>query len=205
MPSDTRTRMIEATVQALQRHGVAGMSFTDVLRASGAARGAIYHHFPGGKAQLVAEAAARNGHDVRIHLAGLPAGSPLAVVQGFLAAVRPAVEASAAGGGCAVAAITVRAGAGDDDDDGLRQVAADALASWTDQLAELLTSSGLTPGEAGDLAAMLIALLQGAHVMCRAAGTLQPFDQAARAATALVQSRYPGLPASQSPGGTPAP
>ena len=203
MPSDTRTRMIEATVQALQRHGVAGMSFTDVLRASGAARGAIYHHFPGGKAQLVAEAAARNGHDVRIHLAGLPAGSPQAVVHAFLAAVRPAVEASAAGGGCAVAAITVRAGAGADDD-GLRQVAADALASWTDQLAELLTSSGLTPGEAADLAALLIALLQGAHVMCRAAGTLQPFEQAARAATALAQSRYGGLPAPQSPGSTPA-
>jgi TetR/AcrR family transcriptional regulator, lmrAB and yxaGH operons repressor len=202
MPSDTRTRMIEATVHALQWRGVAGMSFTDVLRASGAARGAIYHHFPGGKAQLVAEAAARNGQDVRIHLAGLPADSPQAVVRAFLAAVRPAVEASAAGGGCAVAAITVGA---DADNDGLRQVAADALASWADQLAELLTSSGLASGEAADLAAMLIALLQGAHVMCRAAGTLQPFDQAARAVTALAHSRYGGLPAPQSPAGTTAP
>ena len=34
------------------------MSFTEILDASGAARGAIYHHFPGGKTQLVAEAAA---------------------------------------------------------------------------------------------------------------------------------------------------
>jgi AcrR family transcriptional regulator len=201
MPGDTRTRMIEATVQALQRHGVAGMSFTDVLRASGAARGAIYHHFPGGKAQLVAEAATRNGHDVRIHLAGLPTDSPQAVVQAFLAAVRPAVEASAAGGGCAVAAVTVGAGA-DAGNDGLRQVAADALASWADQLAELLASSGLAAGEAADLAAMLLALLQGAHVMCRAAGTLQPFDQAARAVTALAQSRYPGPWAPESPEGT---
>ena len=39
MAGDTRTKMIEATVAALQRQGVAGMSFTDVLRASGAARG----------------------------------------------------------------------------------------------------------------------------------------------------------------------
>jgi AcrR family transcriptional regulator len=204
MPSDTRTRMIEATVHALQWRGVAGMSFTDVLRASGAARGAIYHHFPGGKAQLVAEAAARNGHDVRIYLAGLPADSPQAVVQAFLAAVRPAVEASAAGGGCAVAAITVGVAA-DADNDGLRQVAADALASWAGQLAELLTSSGLAAGEAADLAAMLIALLQGAHVMCRAAGSLQPFDQAARAVTARAHSRYGGQPAPRPPAGTPAP
>jgi AcrR family transcriptional regulator len=191
MPNDTRTRMIEATVEALQRRGVAGMSFTEVLAASGAARGAIYHHFPGGKAQLTAEAAARNGQDVRARLAALPAGSVPQAFQAFLATVRPAVQASAAGGGCAVAAVTVRAGA-DDDNDALRQVAATAFGSWADQLAERLGAAGLAPGEAGDLAAMLLALLEGAHVMCRAAGTVQPFDQAARAATALIKARYPG-------------
>lgn len=190
MPNDTRTRMIEAAVEALQRRGVAGMSFTDVLAASGAARGAIYHHFPGGKAQIVAEAATLNGHDVRARLAELPAQSPLTVVQGFLAAVRPAVLASVAGGGCAVAALTVCAGA-DEDNDALRQVAANAFAAWADQLAERLSTAGLTPAEAADLAAMLIALLEGAHVMCRAAGTLESFDQAARAATLFTDSRYP--------------
>ncbi|MEU3069077.1 hypothetical protein ABZ712_19585 [Streptomyces sp. NPDC006906] len=38
-----------------------GMSFTDVLTQSGAARGAIYHHFPGGKNQLATEAAVQHG------------------------------------------------------------------------------------------------------------------------------------------------
>src|SRR5215471_19131942 len=159
VPSDTRTRMIEATVEALRRRGVAGMSFTDVLAASGAARGAIYHHFPGGKAQIVAEAAALNGRDVRARLAALPAGSPAAVVRAFLDAIRPAVRASADGGGCAVAAITVPAGTGADDD-ALRQVAATALASWADQLTERLTTAGLAAAEAADLAALLIALMQ---------------------------------------------
>src|SRR5580658_6299438 len=109
MRTDTRTRMVEATVAALQRHGVAGMSFTEVLRESGAARGAIYHHFPGGKAQLVAEAATRNGHDVRAHLGGISAESPLAVVEGFLDMVRPVLAESTHGGGCAVAAVALGA------------------------------------------------------------------------------------------------
>ena len=95
MAGGTRDRMIDATVEALQRHGVAGMSFTEVLDRSGAARGAIYHHFPGGKSELVAEAAARNGEDVRTHLAALPAGSPDEVVTAFLAAVRPVLARSA--------------------------------------------------------------------------------------------------------------
>src|SRR5262249_40905397 len=89
MAGGTRERTIEGGVHALQRDGVEGMSFTDVLRESGAARGAIYHHFPDGKSQLVAEAAADNGNEVRALLAQLPAESPAVVVRGFLALIRP--------------------------------------------------------------------------------------------------------------------
>src|SRR5229473_5677195 len=104
MVGGTRERMIEAAVHALQRDGVEGMSFTDVLRESGAARGAIYHHFPGGKSQLVAEAATDNGNEVRALLARLPAESPAGVVHSFLSLIRPVVQKSARGSGCAVAA-----------------------------------------------------------------------------------------------------
>ncbi|MBC3839801.1 TetR/AcrR family transcriptional regulator [Streptacidiphilus sp. 4-A2] len=181
MASDTRSRMVEATVEALQRRGIAGMSFTEVLNSSGAARGAIYHHFPGGKTQLVAEAATRNGQDVRAGLAALPADSPRGVVEAFLAAVRPVVLASAEGASCAVAAVSVGA-----DQDELRQVAAAAFDSWVEQLAQRLTSAGLDPEQAADLATTLITLLEGAQVLCRAAGGVAPFDRAARTALALV-------------------
>jgi len=180
MASDTRGRMIEATVAALQRHGVAGMSFTEILTNSGAARGAIYHHFPGGKAQIVAEAAARNGHDVQAHLAQLPVDSPRAVVEAFLEIVRPVMRRSAEGGGCAVAAVTVA------DADDLRQVAAAAFTSWITTLTDRLASAGLARDRAVDLATTLIILLEGAHVLCRAAGSLDPFEQAARTAHALL-------------------
>lgn len=188
MAVDTRSRMIDATVRALQRRGVAGMSFTAVLQDSGAARGAIYHHFPGGKAQLVAEAAARNGQDVRDFLGALPTDSPQVVVQAFLAAVRPVVLESASGGGCAVAAVTVDASL-DAEGDALRQIAATAFASWIDQLAELLVTAGLGPAAATGLATTLITLLEGAHVLCRAARTIEPFDQAARTAVELTGNR----------------
>jgi TetR/AcrR family transcriptional regulator, lmrAB and yxaGH operons repressor len=210
MAGDTRDRMIDATVAALQRHGVDGMSFTEILASSGAARGAIYHHFPGGKAQLVAEAAARNGADVRAHLAGLPAGSPSAVVDAFLAMIRPVVAAAAGGSGCAIAAATLGAvppsaaspgaappsaaspgvappsGAGHE---GLRGVAATAFSSWTTQLAERLTTAGMPPAEADELAITLISLLEGAQILCRAAGSLDPFDKAARTAATLARPR----------------
>ena len=182
---DTRDRMIAATVTALQHHGVAGMSFTDVLRDSSAARGAIYHHFPGGKLQLVAQAAQLNGHQVRERIASLPAGSPAEVVAAFLNLARPVVQASAEGGGCAVAAVTVESGLESGEYD-LRQIADSAFTGWADQLAERLGASGLDASRAQDVATTLITLLEGAHVVCRAARNLEPFERAARAAASLV-------------------
>jgi len=203
MTSDTRSRMIDAAVAALQRRGAAGASFTEVLQASGAARGAIYHHFPGGKAQLLAEAAERNGDDVRAALAalgdpgdpgdpgdvapGIPGhvgGGPARVVAAFLAAVRPVLAGSAEGGGCAVAAATV-----DADDAGtpqLRRIADRAFGAWIGELAGHLTVAGMSPEEARDLATTLVTLLEGAHVLCRAAGSTEPFERVARTARRLV-------------------
>jgi TetR/AcrR family transcriptional repressor of lmrAB and yxaGH operons len=186
--ADTRERMIQAAVGALRRSGVAGMSFTQVLADSGAARGAIYHHFPGGKGQLVAEAAARNAEEVRAQLAMLPAVSPAAVVEAFLAAVRPVVAAGAAGSSCAVAAIAM--GVDDEGDGSPRHVADSAFRSWIDALAARFVAAGLSAQDGADLANGMIIMLEGAHVLCRASGDLAAFEQAARITMTLVRGRY---------------
>jgi TetR/AcrR family transcriptional repressor of lmrAB and yxaGH operons len=175
--------MIDAAVQELRERGVAGMSFTRVLEASGAARGAIYHHFPGGKAELVAEAATANGAQVSASLATLPAGTPAELVEAFLAAVRPVVAASAGGSGCAVAAVALGA---TDDDKPLRDIAAEVFADWTQTLTRRLTDAGMTAEDATALATTLLALLEGAHVLCRATGDIAPFDRVAETTAGLV-------------------
>jgi AcrR family transcriptional regulator len=188
MAGDTRERMIEAAVHALQRDGVEGMSFTDVLRASGAARGAIYHHFPGGKSQLVAEAATDNGNEVRGLLGQLPAESPAAVVRGFLALIRPVLQESAGGSGCAVAAAAMASSA--HDDDSLHNAAAVAIGSWITELAGRFAAAGLAQAEAQELASSLVTILEGAHVLARATGGIDHFDETARAVSALIEHRY---------------
>ena len=188
MAGDTRERMIEAAVHALRRDGVEGMSFTDVLRESGAARGAIYHHFPGGKSQLVAEAATDNGSEVRALLARLPAESPAAVVRGFLALIRPVVQESAGGSGCAVAAAAMASSP--HDHDRLHDAATTAIGSWITELAGRFGAAGLARAEAHELACTLVTILEGAHVLARATGGIECFDETARAVTALIEHRY---------------
>ena len=60
---DTRTRMIVSATELFREHGYSGTGFRDVVEHSGAPRGSIYHHFPGGKAEL-AEEAVRMASDV---------------------------------------------------------------------------------------------------------------------------------------------
>jgi len=175
----TRERMLDATVIGLRRRGVAGLSFTQVLADSGAARGAIYHHFPQGKSQLVREAAEANGAQVDAALAMLTGTSPTAVVANFFDAVRPVLADSASGYGCAVAAVAVDT---DEEDEGNRAAAHTIFHGWASRLSHALVAAGQDHAQAEDLSTYLIGLLEGAHVLCRAAGTTDPFERIARSA-----------------------
>lgn len=56
MTTSTREAMLGSAIRLFRERGVGDTSFADVLAASGAPRGSVYHHFPGGKKQLVQEA-----------------------------------------------------------------------------------------------------------------------------------------------------
>ena len=53
---DTREHMIESTSGLVHRLGFHGTSLNEILTESGAPRGSLYYHFPGGKEQLILEA-----------------------------------------------------------------------------------------------------------------------------------------------------
>jgi TetR/AcrR family transcriptional repressor of lmrAB and yxaGH operons len=170
--------MVAAAAESLRRNGLAGTSFTEVLADSGAARGAIYHHFPGGKTELVEDAVALTGARVTEALAALPlVDSEAEIIDAFLELVRPVVVESAAGAGCAVAAVVNESRPGDSLQVGSREV----LDGWRATLAAHLRRAGASRQRADQVATLLLATLEGAHVLCRAAGDIEPFDRAAAA------------------------
>jgi TetR/AcrR family transcriptional regulator, lmrAB and yxaGH operons repressor len=190
----TKHRMIRATAESMRRNGLAGTSFTEVLEQSGAARGAIYHHFPGGKAELAEAAVRLTGNDVAAALDALPDGRTAAeIVDAFLRAVRPVVRESARGAGCAVAAAATEA----QPDTPLQLASREALRRWRAVLASRLTAAGCERRAAAELAALLIASLEGVHVLCRAEGSLKPFDAVAAALRHLTDGAPRGLSATQ--------
>ena len=74
-----------AVGDATRERGFSGTAFSDVIAHSGAPRGSIYHHFPGGRSQLAEEAVRYAGEFIS---AGVRAATrdddPLAAVRAFL-------------------------------------------------------------------------------------------------------------------------
>jgi TetR/AcrR family transcriptional regulator, lmrAB and yxaGH operons repressor len=167
--------MIAATARLLAQRGLEGASLTDILEAAQAPRGSMYHHFPGGKDQLVGEAIDLAGRRSLEHMGDLDGQSPEAVAGRFLDGWRELLVRTQCRAGCAVMAVTVAS----DSDDVLRH-ADSVFASWIERLTQLFVTGGLSPSTASDLAIGLIAASEGAVAISRAQRDLRPFDVVAR-------------------------
>lgn len=181
MAGDIRQRMIERAAVLLAKKGLQGTSFSEVLEASGAPRGSLYHHFPGGKDELVLAAlgvAAAQAMQALDRVAGQPA---VEVARTFVGLWRALLGASDFSAGCAVVAVTVAA-----DSQELRDGAAAAFRGWRSRLAELLAQGGVPAGRAEALSASLIAACEGAVILARADKSFAPFDLVAAEQIAAV-------------------
>jgi TetR/AcrR family transcriptional regulator, lmrAB and yxaGH operons repressor len=174
--------MAGGAVRLLATKGVEGTSFAEVLEATGSPRGSVYHHFPGGKPELLHAAldlASERG------LAALEAsrGQPSAVViERFLALWRFLLEQSKLTAGCAVVAVTVAA-----NDEELLDHAGTIFRTWTELLTELCAIGGMDVNSARLLAVTVIAASEGAVALCRAERSMDPFDDVETLLLSLVR------------------
>ena len=181
--SSVRQRMIERTAVLLAKKGLQGTSFTDVLEASGAPRGSLYHHFPGGKDELVFAALGAVSDQALAILDATAGGPATEVAEVFLGLWRLVLERSQFGSGCAVVAVTVAA-----ETPPLLDRAGDVFRHWRARLAELFVQGGVNAARAPSLAASLISGCEGAVILARAEKSFEPFDLVAAELRAVVKA-----------------
>jgi TetR/AcrR family transcriptional repressor of lmrAB and yxaGH operons len=183
MGSDAKARMIEGAARLLAEKGLHATSFSEVLALTGAPRGSIYHHFPEGKASLVAQALELHGAK-SIAIIESARGEPAVEVAGtFLGAWRSLLLASRYRTGCSAVAVTVAA-----DSDDLLQRAGDVFRGWAELLGELLALGGLRRDAAAATATLLIAGSEGGVILSRAQASIEPFDAVAEHLLAHVRA-----------------
>jgi TetR/AcrR family transcriptional repressor of lmrAB and yxaGH operons len=174
MARDTRQRLIDAAQRLVASNGSHGSSFADILAASGAPRGSIYHHFPGGKEELMLEAVdAANTWAIK-QVAQLRGQSAVGVADGFVDMWRTLLTAAGYTIGCAIAGITV-----DSESKLLVERGGEVFHSWRTLLSELLLEGGARADRAEPLASLLIAACEGAVIVARAQQDMKAFEQVA--------------------------
>lgn len=186
MAGEKRQRMVVGAMQLLGKRGLHATSFSEVLAATGGARGSLYHHFPDGKDQLIAAAVDFAGKvltDAMEGVAGEPAQS---VVERFLAIWRSVLSRSDCEAGCAVLAVTVATDSAE-----LLQHATGVFRAWRKRLSELLCQGGLRADTARQFATMLIASAEGAVVLSRAEKSSEPFEAVASQLLEQVRALQP--------------
>jgi AcrR family transcriptional regulator len=184
-PGDVRTKMVKGAAGLLATKGVEGTSFAEVLDATDSPRGSVYHHFPGGKSELVHAALDLVSSRALAVMESRRGSSAEAIVKEFLDLWRQLLDSSDLTAGCAVLAVTV---AGSDID--LLDHAGSIFRDWTAHLAGLLVAGGVGETSAPQLATMVIAATEGGVALCRAERSREPFDLVDKALMQLVSSEF---------------
>jgi AcrR family transcriptional regulator len=174
-----RERMIISTALLIRERGAHSTAISDVLEHSGAPRGSAYHHFPGGRTQLLCEAVDYAAEYTAARVA--KTDTSLAAVDVVVAGFRKSLLESDFRAGCPVVAVAVEA-----DNQPVLDRAAAAFARWTELIARRLESDGVEAARAEELAMLLMTSIEGAIVVARTARDVKPLELVHRQLRAIV-------------------
>lgn len=176
----TRDRILYATAELFRRQGYNGTGLKQVVAEADAPFGSLYHHFPGGKAELGDEVIRKAGAFFQALVTAVydeearPEDAIRAVFQG----AGETLVATDYEDACPIATVALEVAS---TDDRLRQATADVFEEWVVALTERLGDR--------DQALAVIAALEGAFVLCRASRSTEPMQAAGAMAVALVAGR----------------
>lgn len=181
--------MIVSAALLMRERGVEATSFSAVLAHSGASRGSIYHHFPGGKTQLVEEATRYGGDFIAAGLAAaLAEEDPVGAVQRFCQSWRKVLSESDFAAGCPVVAATLEG----ERTVAAREAAGAAFERWEELLMEAFERHGIAAARATSLATLAIAAIEGAIVVARAQRSSAPLERVTEELEQLTASALAG-------------
>ncbi|MEW2447972.1 TetR/AcrR family transcriptional regulator [Streptomyces parvulus] len=171
----SRERLVEATRELLWEQGYTSTTPAQIRTRAGVGQGSMYHHFPT-KVDIAAEAMTRNSAQLERamddYLKQTP--SPTGGVKSYLSKPRDGQK------GCRFGRMTLDNAVLENER--LRGPVADSL-TWYRQRIERLLLDGQAAGElredfsAEAVAATIIAIVQGAHVLARADRSQASFDR----------------------------
>lgn len=180
MARSTREKILTATVELMRHKGYAAVGMKDIVVASGAPIGSLYHHFRGGKLQIAREA---------LIDAGAAYGLLIPTIvdeyddlgQAIEGIFNQAAEDMATSGFTNMCPVGTVAAETSDTVEELRTAAAGVFTAWLDGGADYFAQRGVYPAVARDVTVAVVAALEGAFILARALRDVEPLHAAGRA------------------------
>jgi AcrR family transcriptional regulator len=185
----SRAKALEATERLFRRQGYAATGLTEILDASGAPKGSFYFHFPDGKRQLAREVllAYRGRIESGLRrLAAMHAGDPAGFVRSLCKGSAAEMQASDWSLGCAAQNLANELASSDR---AIAELTAGTFAAWSTIIADAIRPAYGSRAIAERRATALLAALEGARTLARAARSEAPFDAVLDMASAELGSR----------------
>lgn len=174
---DSRSRMVETTIELMRAYGFAGTGINDIVRESEAPKGSVYHFFPEGKVQIACESLAVYSERVErfLDLALASNALPQEKIRILFDRLAERVTQGHYLKSCAVGAVTLDLG---EDSEKVRAAATSAFACWIEVIAAHFKLG--SPAENRSFASLVMTVIEGAYIRCRAEHTSAAFTEAGR-------------------------
>ena len=183
----TRERIVEASAELLARQGYNATGVKQIVTAAQAPFGSLYHFFPGGKEQLGAEAIRISGamYEQLIPAVFDPAPDPVTGVRLFFAGAAAHLEETDYADACPIATVALEVSSVSEQ---MRVACAEVFESWIAAGTRRFERAGISAERSRELMIAMLATLEGAFVLARAARSTDALLVAGDAIAAVVQA-----------------
>ena len=177
--STAREQILQTTRSLLEKQGYHGTGLNEIVKESGSPKGSLYHYFPAGKEQIVAEAVLGSGKDTaeRIRLGLEGSGSASKAVSDFVLQVAEHVELSGFAAGSPLTAVAMETAT---QSERINLACREAYGLLQSAFNEKLVARGFSKIKAEELATFIVASIEGGIILSRTRHTAEPLRLVAK-------------------------
>jgi AcrR family transcriptional regulator len=180
MARSTREAILTAAGELMRHKGYGAVGMKDIVQASGAPIGSLYHHFRGGKVQIAREALINAGHAYALLIPSI-VDEYRDLGDAVDALFTQAAEDMASTGFANMCPVASVASEVADTVEELRETSASVFRDWVDGGSAYFSARGLDTPQAREVILALIGALEGAFVLARTLRSTEPLLAAGRA------------------------
>ena len=176
--TSTREQFIRTTCQLLESQGYHGTGMAQIVEESGAPKGSLYYHFPGGKEELAEKAVELAGRSTADVIRGnLREDLPLPeALRRYVRGIADRVKESGYQSGSPLTATAMETVHGSER---LNRACREAFQRIQKAFEEKLLEAEVPPHQAGQLAVFLVSAVEGGIILSRTHHSPEPLQKVA--------------------------